>query len=271
MDDIQIKNLIAGIQSGQVSSEAALHRLRKLPFEDLGYAKVDHHRCLRNGVPEVIYCEGKAVEHVKGIIELMLPHHSNILATRADSRHYEAILSATADCRYHEAARIVVVQPRSVEEVGRIAVVCAGTSDIPVAEEAAITAATLGNRVDRLYDVGVAGLHRLLDSCEALFKANVAIVIAGMEGALASVVGGLVSCPVIGVPTSIGYGASFGGIAALLSMLNSCASGVSVVNIDNGFGAGYQASLINKIAVGHGRREPRAHAAAGPPAPCAAA
>jgi pyridinium-3,5-biscarboxylic acid mononucleotide synthase len=260
MDDIQIKNLIAGIQSGQVSSEAALHRLRKLPFEDLGYAKVDHHRCLRNGVPEVIYCEGKAVEHVKGIIEMMLPHHNNILATRADNRHYEAIRSATADCRYHEAARIVVVKPRSVEEVGRIAVVCAGTSDIPVAEEAAITAATLGNRVDRLYDVGVAGLHRLLDSCEALFKANVAIVIAGMEGALASVVGGLVACPVIGVPTSVGYGASFGGIAALLSMLNSCASGVSVVNIDNGFGAGYQASLINKIAVGHGRQARHAHA-----------
>jgi hypothetical protein len=255
MDDKQIKNLIAGIRDGHVSTEAALQALKKLPFEDLGYAKVDHHRCLRNGVPEVIYCEGKTVEQVKGIVGRMIPHHSNILATRAAERHYEAILSVTQDCRYHEAARIVVVKPRPVEEVGRIAVVCAGTSDIPVAEEAAVTAATLGNRVDRLCDVGVAGLHRLLNSCEDLFKANVAIVIAGMEGALASVVGGLVSCPVIGVPTSVGYGASFGGVAALLSMLNSCASGVSVVNIDNGFGAGYQASLINKIAVGHGHQE----------------
>jgi pyridinium-3,5-biscarboxylic acid mononucleotide synthase len=255
MDDKQLKDLIAGIRDGQVSTDAALQALKKLPFEDLGYAKVDHHRCLRNGVPEVIYCEGKTVEQVKGIVGRMIPHHGNILATRADSRHHEAILSVTQDCRYHEAARIVVVKPRPVEAVGRIAVVCAGTSDIPVAEEAAVTAATLGNRVDRLWDVGVAGLHRLLNSCEDLFKANVAVVIAGMEGALASVVGGLVSCPVIGVPTSVGYGASFGGIAALLSMLNSCASGVSVVNIDNGFGAGYQASLINKIAVGHGRRQ----------------
>ena len=250
MDNEQLKDLIAGIRSGKVSTDAALQRLKKLPFEDLGYAKVDHHRCLRNGVPEVIYCAGKTTEQVKGIVERMLPHHSNILATRAEKEHHEAILAATADCRYHEAARIVVVKPRPVDEVGRIAVVCAGTSDIPVAEEAAVTAGTLGNRVDRLYDVGVAGLHRLLNSCECLFKANVAIVIAGMEGALASVVGGLVSCPVIGVPTSVGYGASFGGIAALLSMLNSCASGVSVVNIDNGFGAGYQANLINKIAAG---------------------
>jgi NCAIR mutase (PurE)-related protein len=259
MDNQQLKELIAGIRSGQVSTEDALHRLKKLPFEDLGYAKVDHHRCLRNGVPEVIYCAGKTVEQIKGIVGKMIPHHCNILATRADSLAYEGILNITQDCRYYEAARIVVVQPRTVDEVGRIAVVCAGTSDIPVAEEAAVTAATLGNRIDRLYDVGVAGLHRLLNSCEDLFKANVAIVIAGMEGALASVVGGLVSCPVIGVPTSVGYGASFGGIAALLSMLNSCASGVSVVNIDNGFGAGYQASLINKIAVGHDHPEQQPH------------
>ncbi len=259
MDNKQLKDLIDGIRSGEVSTEAALQCLKKLPFEDLGYAKVDHHRCLRNGVPEVIYCAGKTVEQVKGIVERMLPHHSNILATRADRGHYEAILAATPDCQYHEAARIVVAKPQPVSEVGRIAVVCAGTSDIPVAEEAAVTASTLGNRVDRLYDVGVAGLHRLLNSCDDLFKANVAIVIAGMEGALASVVGGLVSCPVIGVPTSVGYGASFGGIAALLSMLNSCASGVSVVNIDNGFGAGYQANLINKIAAGHDGREHQIH------------
>jgi hypothetical protein len=257
MDNQQLKDLIAGIRSGKVSTDDALNRLKKLPFEDLGYAKVDHHRCLRNGVPEVIYCQGKTVEQVKGIVERMLPHHCNILATRADRQHYEGVLKVTKDCAYHELARIVVVNPRPVIEVGRIAVVCAGTSDIPVAEEAVVTAATLGNRVDRLYDVGVAGIHRLLNSCEDLFKANVAIVIAGMEGALASVVGGLVSCPVIGVPTSVGYGASFGGISALLTMLNSCASGVSVVNIDNGFGAGYQANLINKIAVGHGNPECR--------------
>jgi NCAIR mutase (PurE)-related protein len=268
MDNQQLKDLIAGIRNGQVSTEAALQRLKKLPFEDLGYAKVDHHRCLRNGVPEVIYCAGKTVEQVNGIVARMLPHHSNILATRADSRNHEGILSVTPDCRYYDMARIVVVQPRPVEEVGRIAVVCAGTSDIPVAEEAAVTAATLGNRVDRLYDVGVAGLHRLLNSCEDLFKANVAIVIAGMEGALASVVGGLVSCPVIGVPTSVGYGASFGGIAALLSMLNSCASGVSVVNIDNGFGAGYQASLINRIAAGHGHQKEHIHNTTEQPACC---
>jgi NCAIR mutase (PurE)-related protein len=259
MDNEQLVELIAGIRSGKVSTDAALDRLKKLPFENLGYARVDHHRCLRNGVAEVIYCEGKTAEQVKGIIERMLPHHSNILATRADKEHHEALLAATSDCEYHEAARIVVVKPRPVVGVGRIAVVCAGTSDIPVGEEAAITASTLGNRVDRLYDVGVAGLHRLLHSCEDLFKANVAIVIAGMEGALASVVGGLVSCPVIGVPTSVGYGASFGGIAALLAMLNSCASGVSVVNIDNGFGAAYQANLINKIAVGGGSRAQHHH------------
>lgn len=262
MDNEQLKELIAGIRSGNVSTDAALKRLKKLPFEDLGYAKVDHHRCLRNGVPEVIYCAGKTAEQVKGIVERMLPHHSNILATRADKEQHQAVLTATSDCEYHEAARIVVVKPRPVIEVGRIAVVCAGTSDIPVGEEAAITASTLGNRVDRLYDVGVAGLHRLLHSCEDLFKANVAIVIAGMEGALASVVGGLVSCPVIGVPTSVGYGASFGGVAALLSMLNSCASGVSVVNIDNGFGAAYQANLINKIAVGGDHQKHHHHGTA---------
>lgn len=261
MDDKQLKEFIAGIQNGRVDTEAALQRLKKLPFEDLGYAKVDHHRCLRHGVPEVIYCAGKTVDQIKGIVARMIPHHSNILATRADREHYECILSVTEACQYHEMARLVVVKPKPVEEVGRIAVVCAGTSDIPVAEEAAVTATTLGNRVDRLYDVGVAGLHRLLNSCENLFKANVAIVIAGMEGALASVVGGLVSCPVIGVPTSVGYGASFGGVAALLSMLNSCASGVSVVNIDNGFGAGFQANLINKIAVGHGHRKQQTHGA----------
>ena len=179
----------------------------------------------------------------------MSQHHCNILATRASREVYDGIREIFADCEYHDVARIVVTRPRPVEKVGNVAVVCAGTSDIPVAEEAAITAEVLGNQVNRLYDVGVAGIHRLLAVCDDLFRANVAVVVAGMEGALASVVGGLVSCPVIAVPTSIGYGASFGGISALLTMLNSCASGVSVVNIDNGFGAGYQSSMINKIAV----------------------
>ena len=248
MDSQHLKHLLKQVQSGEVDLDAALQRLKKLPFEDLGYAKVDFHRHMRAGVPEVIYCEGKSLEHLRGISEKLAQHHCNILATRADQKAFESIQEAVADSEYHETARIVVIKPRPVEQVGNIAMVCAGTSDVPVIEEAAITAEVLGNQVNRLYDCGVAGIHRLLDSCEDLFKANVAVVAAGMEGALASVVGGLVSCPVIALPTSIGYGASFGGIAALLSMLNSCASGVSVVNIDNGFGAGYQASLINKLA-----------------------
>jgi hypothetical protein len=255
MDPQHLREMIEQIRSGEMSTDTALERLKKLPFEDLGYAKVDTHRCLRNGVPEVIYCAGKTVAQIQGIIQKIAFHHDNILATRADTRVYEGIKEVLPDCVYHEAARIVVGKPRPVEPVGLIAVVAAGTSDLPVAEEAAITAETIGNRVIRLYDVGVAGLHRLLNCCEDLFKANVVIAVAGMEGALASVVGGLVSCPVIGVPTSVGYGASFGGVAALLSMLNSCASGVSVVNIDNGFGAGYQASMINKIAARHGVEE----------------
>jgi pyridinium-3,5-biscarboxylic acid mononucleotide synthase len=250
MDNQHLKRLLKKVQSGELELDTALERLKKLPFEDLGYAKVDFHRHMRNGVPEVIYCEGKMPEHIRGISQKLAQHHHNILATRADRKVFETIQEVVADSEYHETARIVVINPRPVEQVGNIAMVCAGTSDVPVIEEAAITAEVLGNHVKRLYDCGVAGIHRLLDSCEDLFKANVAVVAAGMEGALASVVGGLVSCPVIALPTSIGYGASFGGVAALLSMLNSCASGVSVVNIDNGFGAGYQASLINKLAVG---------------------
>ncbi len=243
-----LRDLLQQVANGQMDLEQALQTLRKLPFDDLGYAKVDMHRCLRNGVPEVIYCQGKSLAQVQGIAQRLAQHHDNILATRAEPACYEAIKEVLPDCEYHEMARIVVINPRPVVQVGNIAVVSAGTSDLPVAEEAAITAEVLGNKVHRLYDVGVAGIHRLLHSCEPCFQANVAVVVAGMEGALASVVGGLVSCPVIGVPTSVGYGASFGGLAALLAMLNSCASGVSVVNIDNGFGAGYQANLINKLA-----------------------
>jgi hypothetical protein len=241
--------------------ESAMAQLKKLPFENLGYARIDNHRCVRTGVSEVIYCEGKTIAQTKGIVKRLLQYHDNILATRASQEMHEGILEVTKDCVYHEQARIVVIKPRPVEKCGNIAVVTAGTSDIPVAEEAAITAETLGNHVNRIYDAGVAGIHRILNVREDLFKAKVAVVVAGMEGALTSVVGGLVSCPVIGVPTSVGYGASFGGVAALLCMLNSCASGVSVVNIDNGFGAGYQASLINKMTVKH---QPQADEMDGP-------
>ncbi|WP_373501586.1 nickel pincer cofactor biosynthesis protein LarB [Desulfococcus sp.] len=251
MDNQHLMELLKRVQSGQTDLDAAMQQLKKLPFENLGYARIDHHRCLRTGVSEVIYCEGKTIEQTQGIIQRLLRHHDNILATRASREVYEGIREVTEDCEYHAMARIVVIHPREVDRVGNIAVVTAGTSDIPVAEEAAVTAETLGNRVNRIYDAGVAGIHRILNVREDLFQANVAVVVAGMEGALTSVVGGLVSCPVIGVPTSIGYGASFGGVAALLCMLNSCASGVSVVNIDNGFGAGYQASLINKLGARH--------------------
>jgi NCAIR mutase (PurE)-related protein len=255
MDGKHLKNLLARVQSGDIDLDSAVQALRKLPFDDLGYAKIDYHRCVRQGVPEVVFCQGKTVEQIQGIVKRIAQHHSNILASRASREAYEGIRDVVEECRYHEIARMVVINPRETERIGNIAVVSAGTSDIPVAEEAAITAETLGNNVKRLYDVGVAGIHRLLHCCEELFQANVVVVVAGMEGALASVVGGLVSSPVIGVPTSVGYGASFGGIAALLSMLNSCASGVSVVNIDNGFGAGYQASLINMIAAGRSSGE----------------
>ena len=248
MDSEKLKELLSRVRCGEVSPEEALQSIRTLPFEDLGYAKVDFHRCIRTGVPEVIYAPGKTLPQILGIAERLMQHHTNILATRVTREVYEGICAVIPDCVYHETARIVVISPRPVEEVGNIALVCAGTADLPVAEEAAVTAQALGNKVTRIYDVGVAGLHRLLASCDELFGANVAVVVAGMEGALASVVGGLVDYPVIGVPTSVGYGASFGGVAALLAMLNSCASGVSVVNIDNGFGAGYQASLINKMA-----------------------
>ncbi len=251
MDTKHLMSLLEQVQGGQMSCDAAMQRLRKLPFENLGFARIDNHRCVRTGVPEVIYCEGKTIEQTQAIVKNMAQHHSNILATRATPEMAQGIKDVIDDCKYHEMARIVVIKPRSVEKIGNIAVVTAGTSDIPVAEEAAVTAETLGNHVSRIFDAGVAGLHRILNVKEELFQANVAVVIAGMEGALTSVVGGLVSCPVIGVPTSIGYGASFGGVSALLCMLNSCASGVSVVNIDNGFGAAFQAGLINKQAAKH--------------------
>lgn len=248
MDTQALKKLLENVKSGEVSVDSAVSELKKLPFEDIGFAKVDHHRNLRNGYPEVIYCQGKTVEQIKAIVARLMERDNNIMATRAGREVYEGILELTEDAVYYEAARIVVIKKRELKLTEKvIAVVTAGTSDIPVAEEAAVTAETMGNTVNRIYDVGVAGIHRLLANQEALMQANVLIVIAGMEGALASVVGGLVDKPVVAVPTSVGYGANFGGLSALLTMLNSCSTGIGVVNIDNGFGAGYLASMINKL------------------------
>jgi len=264
LDKNHLVDLLSRVRDGEMSIEGALERLRMLPFENLGYARVDSHRCLRTGVPEVIFCNGKSLEQIQGIVRSLSRHHVNVLATWATPDMFDAIRSTGVECRYHETARIAVINPKPVDAVGSVVVVSAGTADLRVAEEAAVTAEVLGSRVKRLYDVGVAGIHRLLDVMEELLNANVIVVVAGMEGALASVVGGLVPCPVVGVPTSIGYGASFGGVAALLSMLNSCAAGVSVVNIDNGFGAGYQATLINRIATGARRAEATSRGATSP-------
>ncbi|WP_414629353.1 nickel pincer cofactor biosynthesis protein LarB [Clostridium drakei] len=228
--------------------EKALEKLQDLPFKDLGYAKIDNHREIRVGYPEVIYCAGKTVEQIKGIIEFMVTKKNNILGTRASKEVYEAVKSICPKAEYNEEARTITIKNKEMETNSTyISIVTAGTSDIPVAEEAAVTAEIFGNKVERIYDVGVAGIHRLFDRLEIIRQSKVIIVVAGMEGALASVLGGLVDKPVIAVPTSVGYGANFGGLSALLCMLNSCASGISVVNIDNGFGAGYLSSMINKL------------------------
>ena len=247
MDTEKLKILLEQVKDGNVSVADALQSLRILPFEDLGFSKVDHHRQLRTGFPEVIFCEGKTVTHVKQISERILAAGHPLLATRATPDMYEAVKEITSEARYNDLGRTITVAQSEDAGASGILVVSAGTSDLPVAEEAAETAQMMGHQPERLYDVGVAGLHRLISNHEKLLTARVIIVVAGMEGALPSVVGGLVDCPVIAVPTSIGYGASFGGLAALLGMLNSCASGVTVVNIDNGFGAGYSASLINRL------------------------
>jgi NCAIR mutase (PurE)-related protein len=220
-----------------------------MPFEDLGYAKIDHHRAVRQGFPEVVYCEGKTVEQVASIIEHLAERNPNVLGTRASRSMFEAVKEKVPEACYHELARLICIerQPAIIEDSRFILVMTAGTSDMPIAEEAALTAEIMGNRVKRVYDVGVAGIHRLLAQREVIEQANVIVVAAGMEGALASVVGGMAAKPVISVPTSVGYGANFGGLAALLTMLNSCAAGVAVVNIDNGFGAGRLASMINKM------------------------
>ena len=244
----RLRDLLARVSAGEVTTEEALQQLKRLPFDDLGFAKVDHHRALRTGVPEVIFGEGKTAEQIIDITRSLNDGAHNVLVTRLDASKAEQLCAAFPDVVYSRHARVATLIRTQPAIVGRglVAVVAAGTSDLPVAEEAALTAELMGNRVGRITDVGVSGIHRLFAHRDALGDAAVLIVVAGMEGALPSVVAGLVDKPVIAVPTSIGYGASFGGLAALLAMLNSCAAGVTVVNIDNGFGAGVAASLINR-------------------------
>jgi len=248
MDQEQLKKLLAGVKDGEIGIEAALERLRHMPFEDLGFAKIDHHRAIRHGMPEVIFAKGKTPEQVALIAEKLRENGRNLLITRADAATAVRVRDSIPEVEYFPLSGAMRVWgDRTMRGKGKIAVVCAGTSDIFVAEEAQVTAEVMGNEVDAIHDIGVAGIHRLMSNRERLTEAKVIVVCAGMEGALPSVVGGLVSCPVIAVPTSVGYGASFHGLAALLGMLNSCASNVTVVNIDNGFGAGYVSSLINRV------------------------
>jgi pyridinium-3,5-biscarboxylic acid mononucleotide synthase len=248
MDEATIKSILDEVSSGDRSVDDALEQLRDLPFKELGYATVDHHRGLRQGFPEVVLGSCKTPEQIAGIVKELGRGGGNVLVTRVEAGLAAEVRALTGELEYHPQAHAMVLRQAEIQPRGRgaVALVTAGTGDIPVAEEACLTAELMGNRVDRLYDVGVAGIHRVLHRREQLASAAVVIVVAGMEGALASVVGGLVPVPVIAVPTSVGYGASFGGVAALLGMLNSCAAGVAVVNIDNGFGAAYVASLINR-------------------------
>lgn len=247
MDRDQLKTLLEEVQSGAVAVDAAMERIKHMPFENVGYATIDHHRAIRTGLPEVIFGKGKTPEQIAGIAARLLERASNMLATRATPEAYELVKKQFPDAEYFPmSGALRVWRDRTLHGKGPLAVVCAGTTDIPVAEEAAVTAEVMGNEVVQVADVGVAGIHRLFGHMDIIRQAKVVVVCAGMEGALPSAVGGLVSCPVIAVPTSVGYGASFHGLAALLGMLNSCASNVTVVNIDNGFGGGYVASLINR-------------------------
>ena len=244
----ELEDLLEQVKTGKKSVNDALEALKYFPYTDLGFARIDHHREVRTGYPEIIYCAGKTVDQVKEIFRVMSEHENNIFGTRADEEMFKAVKSILPETRFYKEARIVSIKRKDSEVPDtKIAVITAGTSDIPVAEEAAVTAELLGNKVVRIYDAGVAGIHRLVDKLPEIKSCRVVIVIAGMEGALASVVGGLVDKPVIAVPTSIGYGANFGGVSALLAMLTSCSSGVTVVNIDNGFGAGFSASMINRM------------------------
>ena len=247
MEPRRLLQLLHKVKSGTISPDQALESLKKLPFENLGFANLDHHRHLRKGFPEVIYAPGKSIAQIVKISEALRNNRTTVLVTRAEPEIYRALRKRFPKARYYELARAVVIGDVPSKKVGLIAVVSAGTADLPVAEEAALTCEILGNKVEKIYDVGVAGIHRFLAHWNKIQKARVIIVVAGMEGALASVVAGLIDKPVIGVPTSVGYGTSFGGVAALLTMLNSCANGVTVVNIDNGFAAAISASMINKL------------------------
>ncbi|MBN1380350.1 MAG: nickel pincer cofactor biosynthesis protein LarB [Deltaproteobacteria bacterium] len=248
MNADSLKKILEDIRDGQIDVNAGVDLLKNLPYVDIGHTKIDTHRELRSGYPEVIYCPGKTIDQIKSIFQAMLERDSNILATRASEEVYSSIKAICPDAVYHSLPKAISVKKKGMEpQEGYIACITAGTSDIPVAEEAAITAELFGNRVERIFDAGVAGIHRLFHNLDLIKGARVNIVVAGMDGALPSVIGGLVDKPVIAVPTSIGYGASFNGLAALLSMLNTCANGVCVVNIDNGYGAGYAASVINRL------------------------
>jgi len=244
----EIENLLKEVKKGKKSIGEALEVLQNFPYTDLGYARLDHHREMRTGYPEIVYCAGKTIEQTIGIFKVMSARENNVIGTRADEKMFESVKEIIPDAVYYPVARIISIKRKEISSTeSKIAVITAGTSDMPVAEEAAVTAELLGNKVLRIYDAGVAGIHRLVDKLPEIRNCRVIIVIAGMEGALASVVGGLVDKPVIAVPTSVGYGANFGGISALLAMLTSCSSGVTVVNIDNGFGAGFSASMINQM------------------------
>jgi len=242
-----MKKILQDYKNGKISLSEVLDKLKNLPYEDLGFAKIDNHRLLRKGFPETVFCPGKTIDQIIKIVETMSNKNHNILLTKAEKKVFNALKKKYHDAEYNEAAKVIVIRKeKKKSSKGNILIITAGTSDIPIAEEAFVTAELMGNKVEKVYDVGVAGVHRLFDIKDKIFNANVVIVVAGMEGALASIVGGLTSKPVIAVPTSIGYGASFKGIAPLLTMMNSCAEGVVVVNIDNGFGAGYFANLINR-------------------------
>jgi pyridinium-3,5-biscarboxylic acid mononucleotide synthase len=248
MDSAKLRQLLEQVRAGDLEIDAALTHFRYLPYEDLGFAKVDHHRALRHGMPEVVFAQGKTPDQVVAIAQRLLEASPNVLITRTDRECAAAVLENLSGGEHFPLSRVIRFwRDRAITGKGKIAVVSAGTSDIPVAEEARLTAEVMGNMILEIHDIGVAGFHRLIDNRAKLAEARVVVVCAGMEGALPSAVGGMVSCPVIAVPTSVGYGASFHGLAALLGMLNSCASNVTVVNIDNGFGAGYVASLINRL------------------------
>ena len=247
---MDVHKMLEQVKAGQLDIAEAETKLKDLPYEDLGFAKLDHHRALRSGFGEVVYCSGKTTEHLVKIFESFSARKSNVLGTRASKEQYEAVRAVLPEAVYEELSRTIYLQYNVPELKGRIAVCTGGTSDIPVAEEAARTAEFFGCYVDRIYDVGVAGIHRLLSKAELIRKANCVVAIAGMEGALAGVIAGLVDKPVIAVPTSVGYGANMHGLSALLTMINSCAEGIAVVNIDNGFGAGYMAAQINRLAIG---------------------